>query len=129
MTATALSPAAAAKAASVSRSAIMRAISSKELKARRDNRNRWQIDRVDLDAWSANRPEQNRTVQSSDRTVTETVPLMFEQLSEARSDLAVAKAQIKGLEARLSDTQIERDHWRELATKGLLQRIRAAFKL
>lgn len=118
-----LSPAAAAKVAGVSRSAIMRAISSAELHARRDNRNRWQIDATDLDTWSANRPVQDRSVsntaQVNVRTLGETDQNMFEQLSEIKAELAAAQAEIRGLEARLEDTQAERNRLAQLLDKAM----------
>lgn len=131
MTETTLSPAAAAKFAGVSRSAIMRAINSKQLNAYRDNRNRWQIERDALDKWSATRPEQDRSVSTSDpitdRPVTETDQATI-------TELATAKATIKGLEARLADTQAERDRLAVLLEKaiepkpGLIERLASSFR-
>ncbi|WP_333696850.1 helix-turn-helix domain-containing protein [Phaeobacter italicus] len=117
MTATMLTPAAAAKIAGVSRSAIMRAINSKDLVARRDNRNRWQIDRSDLDTWSSSRPEQNRSVPTTDQPLTETVPASFEQLAQAKADIAALQATLEGMKIQVGQLENDRDSWKALAEK------------
>lgn len=119
MSANILTPNAAAKVSGVSRSAIMRALANRTLPAQRDNKNRWLISRADLDAWSAMRPEQDRTESHTDRTVTETDPDMPAQLSAAQADLAASKAEAAGLRDRLADTQAERDRLAGLLEKAL----------
>lgn len=119
MSANMLTPNTAAKIAGVSRSAIMRALANMTLPAKRDNKNRWLISRTDLDAWSAMRPEQDRTETTNDRTVIETDPDMSAELSEIKADLAGARATITGLEARLADTQAERDRLAVMLEKAL----------
>ena len=55
-----ISPAHAAQSKNVSRRTIMRAIEALELKAIRDNRNRWKIDPHDLDRWAKAGSSQQR---------------------------------------------------------------------
>lgn len=112
MTQTILTPNAAAKIADVSRSAIMRALASRTLPAQRDNKNRWLIKRSDLDAWSANRPDQDRTRSPTVRSVTEDV-------SDMSADLAASRAEVAGLRDRLADTQAERDRLAALLERAL----------
>lgn len=106
----------------------MRAIEAGELPAFRDNRNRWQITRQELENWagaqwapSGQRPpdaHQNAQLSGPDR----------DSLAE---DLVAARLTIAGLEARLEEraalvraaeertqaAEADRDHWRTLADK------------
>lgn len=50
-----LTPQQAASRTKVSRGTIMKAMKDKGLPARRDNRNRWQIDPADLSKWLSDR--------------------------------------------------------------------------
>lgn len=86
----------------------MRALESKVLRADRDNKNRWKISPEALEEWAKNRPDTDRTV-AEKRPDTET--------GQLREELATAKATISGLEARLSDTQADRDAWRRQAER------------
>ena len=52
-----LTPQQAASRAQVSRGTIMNAIKDRHLVARRDNRNRWQIDPADLSKWLSDRSD------------------------------------------------------------------------
>ena len=117
-----LTPNSAARHAGVSRSAIMRALARKVLPAQRDNKNRWLISRSDLDAWSAMRPEQDRTDSTIVRTVNEADPDMSADLAAARADLAASKAEAAGLRDRLADTQAERDRLAALLDRALQPR-------
>lgn len=94
----------------------MRALSSGDLPAIRDNRNSWKIDTNALDAWAKKRPgpppDTDRAADHSgpDRTTpTDT--------HETLARLAAAEAKIEGLEARLADTQADRDAWRHQAER------------
>lgn len=75
------------------------------------------------------RPEQDRTEPPSKRTVIETDPNMFAQLSAAQADLAASRTEVAGLRERLTDTQAERDRLAELLNRvleprpGILARI------
>lgn len=102
-----LSPAAAAKIAGCSRTVINRAIASKILIAQRNNRNQWQIDRVDLDAWIASRSLKHEVTRAS-----ETVSV----------ELAAAQAKIAALEASLEATKDERDRLAALLSEAIKTR-------
>ena len=124
MTRTVLTPNKAATHASVSRSAIMRAISSKSLKATRDNRNRWQIDLADLEAWAADRP----VSPNSDRPVSEG---MSDHDREQVAKMARLETENAQLRERMNELREDRDAWREQAERlasesrsiGIIERI------
>lgn len=98
----------AAARAGVSRWTISRALKSGALSGIRDNRSRWRIDPESLAAWS---PPVQRT---------EPHIVQPERPSEdAQLLLATAHARIEGLEARLADTQAERDRLAMLLEKAL----------
>ena len=113
-----LSPAAAAKRAGCGRTSIMRALESKSLKGNRDNRNRWRIDPVDLDAWSRSRPD---TV----RTCADNVPDTVQDTSIKPSDHMQALASLAAAEARVEElrSNIEKNEERHLAEITRLERI------
>ena len=108
-----MSPKAAAVRAGVSRRSIMRAITSHELPAIRDNRNHWQIALQDLERWAfAQGVPSGHAQPDADTSPT----------PDAARELAVAQAIIGQLEARLSEaearriaTETDRDHWRAQA--------------
>lgn len=99
-----MSPAQAAQAAGVSRWAVMRAINSHKLKASRDNQNHWRIAPEDLEAWAAH------NVRSAHSAHPETE-------AELREKIAALTADNGQLRERLSDTQEDRNAWREMAQK------------
>lgn len=108
-----LSPRQAADRAGCGRSSIMRALSSGDLPAHRDNRNTWQIETEALDKWASDRsgrvPDNDRTDvadrSGQDRTTISDRP-------ETLTRLAVA-------EARLADVTAERDRLAALLEKAL----------
>lgn len=97
-----LTPQQAAEAVGVSRWAIMRAINSHKLQARRDNRNRWQIDQADLEA------HYNNNV----RTVIEHPENDSEEL---REKLAIATTKIEAAERARDQAEADRDKWQKMA--------------
>jgi len=101
----------AAARASVSRWTIARALKKGAVTGVRDNRGRWRVDRDSLDAWS---PDVQRTVPHIVQNVQE-----VQASNDAQIELAKAFARIEGLEARLSDTQEERDRLAALLEKAL----------
>ena len=105
---------AAAARASVSRWTVSRALKSGILLGIRDNRGRWQIDADSLDAWS-------QDVQSTVPHIVQEVQEV-QVMSDARIELSAALAKIEGLEARLTDTQAERDRLASLLEKSLESR-------
>lgn len=109
---TTLTPLAAAAHASCGRTTIMKAIKSHDLKAIRDNRNRWKIEVQDLDRWMKDRPVSDATL-----TVTAASLTLDSRAGEGDTSLKLAAAEEKilGLEARLSDTQADRNAWRAQA--------------
>lgn len=102
-----MSPAHAAQLVKVSRRTIMRAIEGHELKAVRDNRNRWKIAPSDLDVWAGAHcaPSEHAHRETSMLPTSETV------------ELAVTKAENSQLLERLAATEKDRDHWRSMAEK------------
>lgn len=95
----------------------MRALSSGDLPAIRDNKNAWQIDADALDQWAQKRPGPSPDhLPDSDRTVTEDHAgpdrTTEAQLVDMQVRLAVA-------EARLSDVSAERDRLALLLDKAL----------
>ena len=115
-----LTPQQAASRAQVSRGTIMNAIKSGNLIARRDNRNRWQIDPADLSNWLSDRSEID-TVKAV--TVdSQQVPLPPD---ENLIRIAVLEAELKGKDQRIADLERDRDDWKaqaqELARRDVPQ--------
>lgn len=100
-----LTPNEAATKTGRSRRTIMRAIETLELAARRDNRNRWQIDEGELAQWARNEHAQ------------------IVAQSENRPSADVLHERIRALEAMLDEMRSDRDHWREYAKRGLWARL------
>ena len=90
----------------------MKALSSGQLEARRDNHNDWQIERDALDRWMAARDGPARTM-----TGPHQMDQALDHLAAAREDLAAAHATISQLEARLANAEQNRDRWRHMAEK------------
>lgn len=111
----------------------MRALTSGELKATRNNSGRWQITPEALEDWMALRPEDRsrpvitKETNGDDRPEPADTP-------ETLARLATAEARIEGLEARLIDTQAERDRLSALLDRaleprpGFIERIGAVFR-
>lgn len=103
-----MSPAQAAQAANVSRRTIMRAIDRHELKASRDNRNRWKIEQSDFALWADAHKAPSEHAHSDGHDL-------------PTSDLVVSLARIEaerdGLKAQLTEAKADRDHWRALAER------------
>jgi excisionase family DNA binding protein len=78
-----LTPAKAAEIAGVSRTTIMKALKNHDLKAVRDNRNRWQIDSEELTRWC-----DASTVSVTDATVSRD--------SSPASEIAVLRSELAG---------------------------------
>jgi len=108
---TTLSPREAARVSGASRSTIMRALSSGQLEARRDNHNAWQIERDALDRWMVARDEPDRTMTGP--------PQMGHllDLAAAREDLAAARTTVSQLQSRLDVAEQDRDRWRSMAER------------
>jgi hypothetical protein len=83
----------------------MRAIETLELKAVRDNRNRWKIDPKDLDRWA----DAQWAPSGHAHTALPT--------SDLEVKLAVAEAQRDAAREQLAAVQGDRDRWREMAEK------------
>ena len=114
-----LTPQQAASRAQVSRGTIMNAIKGMHLIARRDNRNRWQIDPADLSKWLSDRSD-IATVKAVN-TDSQQVPPPDENLIR----IAVLEAELKGKDQRIADLERDRDDWKaqaqELARRDVLQ--------
>lgn len=126
-----LTPMQAAQRVQVSRRTIMRAVESRELPAVRDNRNRWKIESEDLDNWAEAHcvptGQKEQSAHSPDADA--------HQVESVETALAVARATIAQLEARLEDqaraqaalaqaledrtraAETDRDRWRALAER------------
>lgn len=104
-----LTPQQAASRAQVSRGTIMNAIKHGHLVARRDNRNRWQIDLVDLSKWLSDR---------SDIATVKAVTIDSQPLPPPDENLiriAVLEAELKGKDQRIADLERNRDDWKAQA--------------
>lgn len=114
-----MTPQQAAKRAKVGRTTIMRALEREELKAHRDNKGRWKISPEALEDWLSMRP-----VRSDDgqQPQTETNTNHDQLLTDAKIQIARLEAEKNGLEARLADTQAERDRFAEALEKSLEMR-------
>lgn len=119
-----LSPQQAADRAQVSRRTVMRAVEQQELPGRRDNRNRWNISQEDLDNWahahwarSAQRPEDAQAIaQPQDALDLAVARATIAQMEARLEDQAAASAAlVDAAEARARAAEIDRDHWRDLA--------------
>jgi hypothetical protein len=86
----------------------MRAIKMLELKAIRDNRNRWKIDPQDLDRWA----DAQWAPTGHAHPILPTLPT-----SDLEAKLAVAEAQRDAAREQLAGVQEDRDRWREMAEK------------
>ena len=102
-----ISPAQAAHIAKVSRRTIMRAIETQDLKAFRDNRNRWKINPPDLDKWAG------AQWAPSGHAHQET-PIL--PTSEAL-DIERLKGQVEIEQKLRLAAETDRDHWRDMAQK------------
>jgi len=114
-----LTPQQAANHAQVSRGTIMNAIKGRNLMARRDNRNRWQIDPADLSNWLSRR---------SDIATVKAVSIDSQPVSPPDENLiciAVLRAELKGKDQRIADLERDRDDWKaqaqELARRDVPQ--------
>ena len=89
------------------RTTIMRALSTNKLRAIRDNKNAWKIDKDDLEKWAGQRPVTDQTLPSPAQS----------QLAVTTMDTPETLARLAVAEARLADALAERDRWRELAER------------
>ena len=104
-----LTPQQAASRAQVSRGSIMNAIKDGHLFARRDNRNRWQIEPADLLKWLSDR---------SDIATVKAVTIDRQQVpppDETLIRIAMLEAELKGKDQRIADLERDRDEWRAQA--------------
>jgi hypothetical protein len=101
-----ISPAHAAQSKKVSRRTIMRAIETLELKAVRDNWNRWKIDPKDLDRWA----DAQWAPSGHANPILPTSPT-----PDLEAKLAIAEAQRDAAREQLAGIQEDRDRWREMA--------------
>lgn len=93
-------PLAAAKHTGYGRTTIMKAIKEHDLKASRDNRNRWNIASEDLEEWAKNRPATNASLSAS-VGVTDTTDAMLTLSREH----AAAEATIVELRSQLAKNE------------------------
>lgn len=116
-----ISPAQAAHIAKVSRRTVMRAIENLELKASRDNRNRWRIHPDDLRRWA--NAQWAPTGHAHPEMPTYAHP---EVVADLREKLALATARADAAERARDQAEADRDQWRQMAMK-LSNRPRRSF--
>lgn len=104
-----MTPEQAAQAAKVSRWTILRAIKGQRLKARRDNRNRWQITREDLEYWCAH------SVRTVCETDTATDVAQNDETPALRIALAAETARANAAERARDQAEADRNQWRDIA--------------
>lgn len=139
-----LTPQQAAEQAKCGRTSIMRALSSGELKGKRDNTGRWQIAETALEDWltmrSSDRQRPASTAVSppviSVDTTTEVFRAQNEKLQDerdqARLEVASLRSEVTQLHERIADLRADRDRWHVAATTpqpGLLERLRRIFPM
>ena len=109
----------------------MRAIESKELLAFRDNRNRWQINRQELDKWASAQWAHSEQCSPDAHFAQLDAHIPRMDQDTLANDLAAARLAIAQLEVRLEEraalvsaaearaqmAEADRDHWRALAEK------------
>ena len=109
-----LSPRQAATRAKCGRSSIMRALSSGELKAIRDNDGNWQITPDAVDDWLSMRRTPDR--QSPDQTK-EPAMVTASDTPETLARLAALEVRAEMLAEQVQDLKIDRDAWRAAAER------------
>jgi hypothetical protein len=97
-----MTPAQAAAEAGVSRWAIMRAINNQQLKAKRDNRNRWNISPEDLAAHCAHTVRQQPAAHHDDSAA-------------LREKLVGETTRANAAERARDQAEANRDHWQRMA--------------
>ena len=112
-----MTPEAAAKLAGCSRPAIMSAINSGALTAKKNNKNRWDIHEEALRAWMSNRKPPTENLQQLDSNLT--VSATESQLSEVLHANNILQVKLEAAEKQIQDLKEDRDQWRE-TTKQLL---------
>lgn len=126
----ALSPAAAAKIAGVSRSLISRAIKAGDLKATLRNNGHHGVERTDLDDWMSRRTERATAPEQANEAPAVPAPAPVRDLGDIariealEGDLRGVREQVARLQgeatataSRLADLAADRDAWRAQANK------------
>jgi excisionase family DNA binding protein len=111
-----LTPDQAAERAGTSRRSIARAIAAHELRAVRDNRNRWRIDAEDLAAWHAQRAPSARAQVDAQAIETELRAAQAEAAG-LREVAAELRAELAGRDALLAEIRADRDRWHQQAVQ------------
>ena len=97
----------------------MNAIKDRNLIAKRDNRNRWQIDPEELSKWLSDRA--GIVTGKAVRADSQPLPHADENLIR----IAVLEAELKGKDQRIADLERDRDAWKaqaqELASRDAPQ--------
>ena len=117
-----LTPQKAANKAGVSRKTIMDAIAAGKITAKRDNRNRWQIDDADLQRWmDAREPRQPNQITAANTATIMEVAVLEERLLSAHKQIEIhlqqlddAKTEKMRLMTLLEDAQRRRGLWEML---------------
>lgn len=107
-----ISPAEAAHIAKVSRRTIMRAIETHEIKAFRDNKNRWKVDVSDLNKWAGAHwaPTGRAHPEAPTLPTSETA-----DFSTVKAENDVLRERLSAALSRATVAETDRDHWRAMA--------------
>jgi len=106
-----LTPAQAAQLSGISRWTIVRAVQSGQLKAHRNNRGHWLVERDAFEAWCSARGAQGAL---SVRPGADAPPAPSDLAAELRGAI-VERDQLR---ERLAEAQADRDAWRALAQRS-----------
>lgn len=105
-----LSPAQVAQLAGVSRRTVMRAIDGHDLRAIRDNKNRWKVSPEDASSWAS------AQCAPSEQPPTEPTPSPTD-LSAIQAENIQLRERLTAATARADAAEAERDRWQAMADK------------
>ena len=108
-----MTPEQAAKVATCSRPAIMAAIASGSLTAKKNNKNRWDIHEDDLASWMADRKRPTVTLQQVDSNLT--VDVTESKLSEVLLENKVLQVKLDVALEQIKDLKADKDAWKKQA--------------
>jgi len=111
----------AAKVAHKSKAAILEAIRSGRLSAKRNELGQWEIDPAELfRVYPQNQSETGRENRDQPQVENHTTPILLEKIASFEERLRATEAERererRQLESQLDDLKTDRDHWRQQAT-------------
>ena len=110
-----------AKVAHKSKAAILEAIRSGRLSAKRNELGQWEIDPAELfRVYPQNQSETGRENRDQPQVENHTTPILLEKIASFEERLRATEAERererRQLESQLDDLKTDRDHWRQQAT-------------